>query len=277
MWYKPEWRGGLLTSSCRPENALAEYAQSFTTVEGNTTFYGVPDVATAERWADAVRDDFRFVFKVPKEISHDKLLHDVSGNQLLADFFEFCEVFGPKLGQIFIQLPAEFNGRHLGNLEQFLQQVPAGIATCVEVRDMSFFNKGNEELDLLRLLARYKSNRVMFDTRGLFQDSQCSEAILDAQQKKPKVPLHVVATGESPVIRYLGYEDIEANKVHWSQWQEKLSCWAEAGLSPYFFMHTADNHESPQRARMLASEVSGLDVPERFSGEIEASMQSSLF
>jgi len=277
MWYKPEWRGGLLTSSCRPENALAEYAQGFSTVEGNTTFYGVPDTETAQRWADAVSDDFRFVFKVPKEISHDKLLHNVAGNQVLADFFRFCEALGPKLGQVFVQLPAEFNGRYLADLNKFLQQVPAGTVTCVEVRNLDFFTKGSEEVELLRLLAKFKSNRVMFDSRGLFQDSQRSEAILDALQKKPKVPLHVVATGDSPVIRYLGYEDALANETYWAQWQEKLTSWTAAGLSPYFFMHTADNISSPERARMLAHGITGIKMPEQFSGEVEAAMQSSLF
>ena len=277
MWYKPEWRGGLLTRSCRPENALAEYAQSFTTVEGNTTFYGVPDVATAERWADAVPENFRFVFKVPRQITHDNLLRNTAGNQVLTHFLLFCEALGSKLGQIFIQLPAEFNGRYLSDLERFLQQIPAGMETCVEVRNLDFFSKSGDEVELLRLLAKNKSNRVMFDSRGLFQDSQRSEAILDALQKKPKVPLHVVATGDSPVIRYLGYEDIHANELYWSQWQEKLNSWAEMGLSPYFFMHTADNIVSPQRARSLAEGLNSVAIPGCFSGEEEARLQTNLF
>lgn len=281
MWYKKEWCGELLSQQCRPQQALAEYAQNFSSVEGNTTFYGVPDLSTAEVWRRSVPEDFRFVFKLPKQLSHDALLANYQQAPVYDQFLAFCEVLSERLGLVFIQLPAEFSYSYLDRLDGFLQQLPRWVQTCVEVRSMDLFNKAFEEQQLLRMLARHESNRVMFDTRGLFNDTVASAAIIDGRQKKPRVPLHVVATGPNPVVRYIGYEGIEDNADYWQQWQSRLSSWVSDSLSPYFFMHSADNVHSAQLVRRFAhplrNTLAGAVVPEAFTGEVEASRQQGLF
>ena len=52
-WAFPGWAGEY---SPVGGSALAHYARVFNTVEGNTTFYRVPDAQSVARWNAAVRD-----------------------------------------------------------------------------------------------------------------------------------------------------------------------------------------------------------------------------
>ncbi|ELT1968072.1 TPA: DUF72 domain-containing protein, partial [Aeromonas salmonicida] len=72
QWSHPAWPGQLLGVGAKPAEHLAHYARVFNTVEGNTTFYASPTPDTVQRWADAVPAHFRFSFKFPKEISHQR-------------------------------------------------------------------------------------------------------------------------------------------------------------------------------------------------------------
>ena len=54
MWAEPSWRGSFAPRGGPVNEALAHYAAVFNTVEGNTTFYRVPDPQTVARWGAAV-------------------------------------------------------------------------------------------------------------------------------------------------------------------------------------------------------------------------------
>ena len=283
MWHMPDWRGSLLTKDCKPENGLHEYAKTYDSVEGNTTFYGVPDVIGARKWFDAVDGDFRFIFKVPKSISHGSSLASPGSIQEWQRFLQFCDALEFKLGQVFLQLPPDFAGTELNALEAFIVQLPKNLMLCVEVRHLDFFLKGDFELRLNRLLSKYQANRVMFDSRGLFLDvaSNYGElekaAIIDAQSKKPRFPLHVIDTGPSPVIRFLGHQRVAKNEAYWGQWSEKLKSWQSSGLKPYFFMHTAGNHQVPEVAKLFSDKAGVFEGKEGFLGKAEAKLQPQLF
>ena len=70
------WRGGLYPEGLKKEGMLASYAQHFRTVEVNNTFYRMPKREVVQRWADATPDDFRFVIKASKRITHKDPLTD---------------------------------------------------------------------------------------------------------------------------------------------------------------------------------------------------------
>ncbi len=56
------------------ENAsrLTYYSTFFNSIEFNSSFYKIPQQATITKWRDSVNDDFRFTFKLWKEITHCK-------------------------------------------------------------------------------------------------------------------------------------------------------------------------------------------------------------
>ncbi|MEM9410921.1 MAG: DUF72 domain-containing protein, partial [Planctomycetota bacterium] len=70
VWSCPQWRGSVYRPKSPRTNWLREYSEVFTTVEGNSTFYGLPKLETFQRWADETADHFRFVLKFPRSITH---------------------------------------------------------------------------------------------------------------------------------------------------------------------------------------------------------------
>lgn len=82
---------------------LERYGAILNAVEINSSFYRPHRMATYERWAAAVPDDFRFAVKMPKSITHERRLKDV--DDLLERFLAEVKGLGPKLGPLLVQLP----------------------------------------------------------------------------------------------------------------------------------------------------------------------------
>ncbi len=224
----------------KQSHALELYSQHFDSVEGNTTFYAVPKASTQAQWIESVPDSFRFCFKVPKSCTHARTV-DI---EALHQFRALVERFGSLIGQVHIQLPPQFRWRDKERLESICKEFP-NAALAIEVRNPVFYQKGEEEQALVYWLRENQANRVMFDSRGLFQETASSEALRDAQRKKPRLPLRVMATSMTPMVRYIGFSDYESNRFFLDQWIEKLAQWVGEGRTPYFFMHTADNELTP--------------------------------
>lgn len=279
MWHMPDWRGGLLLSDCRPGEALSQYSQCFSAVEGNTTFYGIPDDRTIRGWMNSTGQEFRFIFKVPKAISHGDSLGSPEKLPEWERLLSLCHISADKLGPLFLQLPPFFDASCLAQLEAFLAKIPEGVRCSVEVRNDCFFRKDDVEVSLNRLLIDHEADRVMFDTRGLFRDESRSPAVLDARQKKPDFPLHVISTGHSPIIRFLGHHDPVQNTEYWAQWHNKLQEWLDEGKEPYFFMHTAGNQEVPEVTRKFLAQGSAdaFIFNDEYPGEAERAAQPQLF
>jgi uncharacterized protein YecE (DUF72 family) len=73
-WATKAWVGRLYPTATRSSEFLERYARVFNTVEGNTTFYALPAPEVVKRWDDQTPPHFRFCFKFPKPITHDKQL-----------------------------------------------------------------------------------------------------------------------------------------------------------------------------------------------------------
>ena len=78
MWANRDWVGRWLPHDTPVGRELEAYSRVCNSVEGNTTFYATPETATVARWRDATEPGFRFVFKLPREITHDRRLRDVA-------------------------------------------------------------------------------------------------------------------------------------------------------------------------------------------------------
>lgn len=82
---------------------LARYAQGFTGVEINSSFYKPHRQSTYARWSASVPPDFRFAVKVPKEITHQLKL--VGATPALERFLAEVSELGVNLGPLLVQLP----------------------------------------------------------------------------------------------------------------------------------------------------------------------------
>ena len=249
MWSHPQWQSEFYGSGTKPAQRLERYAQVFHTVEGNTTFYATPSTSTVSNWLAATHEDFKFTFKLPKAITHQQMLKH--SQPLLRDFLTVMEPLFERVGQWTIQLPAAFGPEHLAQLQQFCHHFPPGFALGVEVRHPAFFAKGDAEQALNQWLIESNIDRVIMDSRPVFAAKPTTAAVIDAHQKKPKVPVHAIATAKHPMVRFIGHPDQDANLAFFAPWLSKLPQWIEQGKQPYLMIHTPDNVEAPQLALKL--------------------------
>lgn len=253
MWANKDWIGRTLPASTKPARLLLAYQRLFDAVEGNTTFYGLPGVSTVQRWASETGPSFRFLFKLPRTITHERRLRD-TGEDLAA----FCARLAPlqdRLGPTSVQLPASFGPDQLGLLEQFLTQLPAPWPWAVEVRHRDFFAGGSSEAALDALLAEQGIDRVILDSRALFSAPPADEVDRVAHGAKPRLPVRPTATATRPVVRFIGHRDDEISAQYWARWFPVVTRWLQQERQPTLLFHTADNVDAPRQARRFLVEL----------------------
>ena len=133
----PEWKGSFYPERISSKKMLPYYAERFTTVEVNYTFYRLPSEKTLDDWQAVTPDGFTFTLKSPRRITHDSRLKDCE--ELLAVFCRRAQRLGPKLGVILFQLPPWLR-KDLPVLEDFLSWLPAGLRAAFEFRHKSWLS-----------------------------------------------------------------------------------------------------------------------------------------
>ena len=109
MWAYKVWQGLHFPDPLPRQDQMRVYASWCNTVEGNTTFYGLPAARTVTGAGSEVPERFRFVFKLPKVITHDHHLRDVAADHRA--FLQRLAPLGDRAEQFFIELPPSFGRR----------------------------------------------------------------------------------------------------------------------------------------------------------------------
>jgi uncharacterized protein YecE (DUF72 family) len=117
---------------------LERYAQHFSAVEINSSFYRPHRRETYVRWAASVSADFRFSVKIPKLITHELGLRKAAA--ALDEFLESALGLGDRLGCLLVQLPPSlaFEKRIADAFFTRLRKSFPGAAVC-EPRHPSWF------------------------------------------------------------------------------------------------------------------------------------------
>ena len=254
MWAHRDWVGRHLPETTPSGAELEPYARLCNAVEGNTTFYALPAEDVVDRWRQAVDPGFRFVCKLPREITHERRLR-VRDEPMLAPAIDRLARLGDRLGPISIQLPPTFGPDDLDVLSGFLASVPDGLPWAVEVRHPSFHDGSDHQRRLDELLHRTGTDRILMDTRALFAGPCVTPAEIEAFERKPRLPVRPVATGWQPIVRIIGQTDLAATERWWEPWVAKVAEWLADGLSPIVFLHTPDNVDAPVLARRFHAAV----------------------
>ena len=249
IWAFPDWRGSFYPADAPQHSMLRLYGQRMTTVEGNSVFYGVPSATTLEKWSEQTPEDFQFCPKIPRVISHEgDLTPEIP--QALRFFDHMHSGLGARLGPIFLQLPPAYSP-HLGpDLARFLNAWRRHTAhpLMVEVRHPRWYvPEMNQRLDTL--LSRLSLGRVVLDTRAIYSGDDDPQS--DNPRKKPKLPLHAVAVGDTAFVRYISHPERDRNLRLLHEWSTTIHRWLAAGKTVYFFMHCPRDEFSPGHARAL--------------------------
>lgn len=251
-WSENAWRGSFYPADARSTDYLSLYTQVFNVVEGNTTFYARPASTIVQRWAELMPEHFRFTAKFPRDISHEGDLR----LQIAAaeDFVRLLAPLGDRVSPFWLQLSAAFSPDRLPELAEFIDELKQPLA--VEVRHLGFFQKGEQERALNRLLLDRGVERICLDSRPLFSCVSSDPAVLHAQSMKPRLPPRPAALSQCPQVRFIGHPELEANDSFLMQWVEKVAGWIEEGRTPYVFLHTPDNRLAPDLARRFHEQLS---------------------
>jgi len=132
----PEWRGTFYPEKFPTTKMLPFYAERFSTVEINYTFYRMPNAKTVAAWDAETPAVFSFTLKAPQRITHFARLREI--DDPLRYFLDTVKGLGPKLGPLLFQLPPNFK-KDLARLDGLLTRIPAGVRCALEFRHESWF------------------------------------------------------------------------------------------------------------------------------------------
>jgi uncharacterized protein YecE (DUF72 family) len=157
-WNYGEWRGIFFPQRLPSKQWLSFYATRFDSVEVNYTFYRLPSKGACAAWYDQTPENFQFVLKASRYITHIKRLRDA--RESWQGFLERVAVLKEKLGPILLQFPANFRASeaNLDSLDEFLGYASrdGSRRLALEFRDRSCF-----ESKMLRLLRRHRAALVI--------------------------------------------------------------------------------------------------------------------
>lgn len=137
-----EWRGHFYPEKLPANAMLRYYAERFSTVEINNTFYRMPSESMLVRWSQEVPDHFEFTLKAPRRITHDKCLREAESD--VSEFLQRATALGSKLGVVLFQLPPYLK-KDLPRLKDFLGALPPHPRVAFEFRNASWQDEGVHE------------------------------------------------------------------------------------------------------------------------------------
>ncbi|MEM8607087.1 MAG: DUF72 domain-containing protein [Myxococcota bacterium] len=132
-----EWKGPFYPEKLAAKDMLRYYAERLSTVEINSTFYRMPKESMLEGWAEKVPDDFVFVLKASRRITHHGRLQEVEDS--VEYLWKVAQRLGPHLGPILFQLPP-FLKKDVPRVEAFMETLPEGLRAAFEFRHESWFD-----------------------------------------------------------------------------------------------------------------------------------------
>lgn len=142
-WSYPHWRGRFYQRSLPQADWLSFYAECFSTVELNTTFYRLPNAESVAVWREATPPDFLFAAKVSRYVTHMKRLKDPA--ETLPRFLERVEELGLKLGPLLVQLPPHWSCNE-ERLRAFLETAGTKHRFAIELRNESWWTESVQEI-----------------------------------------------------------------------------------------------------------------------------------
>jgi len=216
----PEWKGSFYPEKMPAAKMLPFYAQAFSTVEINYTFYRIPNQKTLAGWDRETPEGFRLTLKAPKRITHIAKLRNCA--ELLEYFLKTAATLGPKLGAILFQLPPYFR-KDLAVLDQFLALMPPGCCAAFEFRHTSWMDA--------QVFARLRARNL---------------ALCIADSEKFSTPVEITASYGYFRLRDEGYMPDDLKR-----WAGVIHATTAACSDVYVYFKHEEAGKGPQFARLL--------------------------
>jgi uncharacterized protein YecE (DUF72 family) len=142
-WQYRHWDRSFYLSEVPKGAQLEYYAERFRVVEVNFTFYRLPEAEVFRSWASGSPDDFVFVVKASKFLTHFKKLKDPE--EPVERLMSRARELGSKLGAVLLQLPPNML-RNEERLDAALGLLSDSARIAVEFRHDSWYTDGVREV-----------------------------------------------------------------------------------------------------------------------------------
>lgn len=141
-WDYKDWRGTFYPEKIDKQIYLGYYSKFFDIVEINSSFYNLPSIEMVKNWIYRVPQNFRFIIKVWKEITHNLSEYEIHNR--INIFFERFELLENKILGFLFQFPPRFNysKNHYEKLKNLTNHLPKkqNFLYFLELRDDSWFS-----------------------------------------------------------------------------------------------------------------------------------------
>lgn len=235
-WNYKHWKGPFYPEDLSNKKLLPYYAERFSTVEVNNSFYKLPSRDTFSDWRKAVGKAFTFAVKGSRFITHMKKLKDPE--EPIERLMDRVEGLGSTLGPILFQLPPNWRCNP-ERLAHFLDKLPRKHRYAMEFRDESWWNE-----DVYALL---KDHNVAFCAFHLAGQKSPHKLTADFAY----VRLH------GPEGKYGGRYDTRGLQ----EWKKAFPAWLGHVKEIYCYFDNDDSGYAPQDALKL-NEMMGIDTGE---------------
>lgn len=193
---------------------------------------------------------FRFAFKVPRTVTHDRRLQRIAHRDV-AELLRALRPLGDRVGPIQLQLPPSFGPADVDVLIAFVGGLPRSVTWSIELRHPGFFDGGAAHRRLDDTLGALGIGRVILDTRPLHAVAATSSAAAAERRNKPQLSIVVDQVGPSPIVRVIGADDPVVTFDGLMAWQSSIAEWLAEGRTPYLMVHQPENLDSPAIARRV--------------------------
>ena len=220
-----EWKGSFYPEKLKQADMLRFYAERFSSVEINNTFYRMPKASMLEGWAGQVPSDFLFVLKASQQITHRKRLKEAG--EPLAYLLETAATIGERLGPVLFQLPPYFK-KDLARLRDFLALLPDGRPYAFEFRHETWSDD---------------------EVREALRERNCALVCADTEGSGEGVPIVPTADWGYLRLRRCDYTDAEL-----APWVDRIRAqpWGRAFV---FFKHEDDRPLAWKTIRRFKDEL----------------------
>ncbi len=136
-YYYREWKGQFYPADLPSTRWLQHYAQHFSTIEINATFYRMPTLKSLGKWYQDTPEDFAFTVKAPKLFTHMKRMKGILEEQ--TRFYDTVfTALGDKLRCVLYQFPATVKYSEQ-MLEAIMSLSNTPVLHAIEFRDASWW------------------------------------------------------------------------------------------------------------------------------------------
>jgi len=194
-WHYDHWRVLYYPKVLDKSKWLQFYAQQFSTVELNNSFYHLPSEKSFMTWRESTPENFVFAIKVGRFITHIKRLNNLG--PAVENFLSRAYLLQDKLGPLLYQLPPNMK-RNDEVLKTFLSSLPQKCQHVFEFRHESWLDDA-----VFHILQRYDIGLCIYDM--------------------PDFTYPLIATSNFAYIRFHGRHSLYSSCYS----DEELSQWAQ--------------------------------------------------